>query len=239
LKREPVIDRLDRVLGLLAARPSWTAPQLAEELDVCVRTVRRDLSRLSARGVPIQSDAGRGGGVRVPARTGLGRVQFDAQEVLDLLLALAVTERLRSPFMLSTVKRVRQKLSASFPPEERARVSGLRRRILVGPTSRNVSASWSAPRAAVLRPVQEAFFEQRTLELTYRANEARTLRVVEPHYLLLSWPAWYLLVWDHLREGVRMLRVDRIESARVTEATFRVRSSESMVLSLGDVFGTL
>jgi predicted DNA-binding transcriptional regulator YafY len=63
--------------------------------------------------------------------------------------------------------------------------------------------------------------------------------VVEPHYLLLSWPAWYLLVWDHLREAVRMLRVDRIESARVTEATFRVRSSESMVLSLGDVFGTL
>jgi predicted DNA-binding transcriptional regulator YafY len=238
LKREPVTDRLDRVLGLLASRPSWTAPELAAELGVCVRTVRRDLSRLAARGVPIESDAGRGGGVRVPARTGLGRVQLDAQETLDLLLALALVERLGSPLLLSTVKGLRQKLSATFPPEERARVSGLRRRILVGPTSRNIAESWKAPSAAVLRPIQESFFEQRALELTYRANEVRTVRVVEPHYLLLSWPAWYLLVWDHLRGAVRMLRVDRIESARLTGSTFRVRSSESMLATLGDVFAT-
>ncbi|MCY1075811.1 helix-turn-helix transcriptional regulator [Archangium lansingense] len=237
--REPVTDRLDRVLGLLASRPSWTAPELAAELGVCVRTVRRDLSRLAARGVPIESDAGRGGGVRVPARRGLGRVQLDAREALDLLLALALAERLGSPLLLSTVKGLRQKLSAAFPPEERARVSGLRRRILVGPTSRNVAESWKAPRAAVLRPIQESFFEQRALELTYRANEVRTVRVVEPHYLLLSWPAWFLLVWDHLRGAVRMLRVDRIESARLTESTFRVRDSESMLATLGDVFATL
>lgn len=239
MKREPVSDRLDRVLGLLASRPSWTAQGLAEELGVCVRTVRRDLSRLAARGVPIESDAGRGGGVRVPPRTGLGRVQLDAREVLDLMLALALAEQLGSPLLLSTLKGLRQKLSASFPPEERSRVSGLRRRILVGPNSKNVTATWKAPRAAVLRPIQEAFFEQRALELTYRANDVSTVRVVEPHYLLLSWPAWFLLVWDHLRGAVRMLRVDRIESARLTAATFRVRSSESMLATIGDVFATL
>jgi len=66
--REPVIDRLDRTLGLLASRPSWTASELAEALGVCLRTVRRDLSRLAARGVPIESEPGRGGGVRVPPR---------------------------------------------------------------------------------------------------------------------------------------------------------------------------
>ncbi|WP_163861553.1 helix-turn-helix transcriptional regulator [Myxococcus eversor] len=236
MKREPVSDRLDRVLGLLASRPSWTASELAEELDVCVRTIRRDLSRLAARGVPIESDAGRGGGVRVPPRTGLGRVQLDTREALDLMLALALVEQLGSPLLLSTLKGLRQKLSASFPPEERSRVSGLRRRILIGPSSRNVTATWKAPRAAVLRPIQEAFFEQRALELTYRANDVSTLRVVEPHYLLLSWPAWFLLVWDHLRGAVRMLRVDRIESARLTGLTFRLRGSESMIATLGDVF---
>ncbi|QSQ13989.1 helix-turn-helix transcriptional regulator [Myxococcus landrumensis] len=239
MKREPVIDRLDRVLGLLASRPSWTAPELAKELGVCVRTVRRDLSRLEARGVPIESDAGRGGGVRVPPRTGLGRVQLDAHEVLDLLLALALAEQLRSPLLLSTLKGLRQKLATSFPPEDRARVSGLRRRILVGPSSKNIAATWKPPKAAVLRPIQEAFFEQRALELTYRTNDVSTVRVVEPHYLLLSWPAWFLLVWDHLRGAVRMLRVDRIESTRITASTFRIRSSEAMLASLGDIFSAL
>jgi predicted DNA-binding transcriptional regulator YafY len=239
LKREPVTERLDRTLGLLTSRPSWTARELAAELGVCLRTVRRDLSRLAARGVVIESESGRGGGVRVPARSGLSRVQLDAREAIDLMLALAIAERLRSPLLLSTVSGLRQKLAAAFPPEERARMSALRRRILVGPTSRNITASWKAPRGAVLRPIHEAFFQQRALELAYCTNATRTVRLVEPHYVLLSWPAWYLLVWDHLREAVRALRVDRIEAARVTDATFSVRTSESMLASLGDIFATL
>lgn len=239
MKREPVADRLDRALGLLASRPSWTAPELAAELGVCLRTVRRDLSRLAARGVVVESEGGRGGGVRVPSRSGLGRVPLNAQEVLDLLLSLALAERLQSPLLLSTVRGLRQKLAAAFPPEERARVSSLRRRILIGPTSRRIAASWQAPRAAVLRPIHEAFLQQRALELTYCTRGERTTRVVEPHHLLLSWPAWYLLVWDHLRDSVRALRVDRIEAARVTDATFRLRSSESMRAGLGEVFAEL
>ena len=237
--REPVTDRLDRALGLLASRPTWTARELAAELGVGVRTVRRDLIRLAQRGVIIQSERGRGGGVRVPARSGLGRVQLDAQELLDLLLSLAIAQQLRSPLLLSTVGGLRQKLAAAFPPEERARVSALRRRILIGPTSQTISASWKPPRPVVLRPIQEAFFLQRALELTYRADGRRTERVVEPHYLLLSWPAWYLLVWDHLRDAVRALRIDRIEAASMTDATFRVRGADSMIATLGDHFTAL
>ncbi|MCP3140491.1 helix-turn-helix transcriptional regulator [Pyxidicoccus xibeiensis] len=91
----------------------------------------------------------------------------------------------------------------------------------------------------MLRPIQESFFEQRALERTYRAHDVSTVRVVEPHYLLLSWPAWFLLGWDHLRGAVRMLRVDRIESARLTESTFRVRSSKSMRATIDDIFAAL
>jgi len=236
LIREPVIDRLDRTLGLLASRPTWTARELADELGVCVRTVRRDLSRLAARGVAVESESGRGGGIRAPARSGLGRVQLDAHEALDLLLSLAIAERLRSPLLLSTVGGLRQKLMSSFPPEERARLSRLRRRILVAPSTQNITASWTPPRTAVLRPIQEAFFEQRSLELAYRTSDARTVRLVEPHYLLLSWPAWYLLVWDHLRDAVRALRVDRIEAATMTDARFRLRDVESMRATLGGAF---
>ncbi len=175
----------------------------------------------------------------MPPRSGLGRVPLNVQETLDLLLALAVAESLGSPLMLTTVKALRQKLSAAFPPEERQRIAGLRRRILVGPTSRRVEASWAPPPRGIARPVQQAFFEQRTLALTYRSNQGRTQRVVEPHYLLVSWPAWYLLVWDHLRGAPRMLRMDRIEAATVEDAAFRVQSLASMNTTLGDVFGAL
>jgi predicted DNA-binding transcriptional regulator YafY len=234
---EPVSERLDRLLGLLASHQSWNGPRLATELGVSLRTLRRDMARLVARGVPIEAERGRGGGVRVPARVGLGRLQLDHREAIDLLLALAIGERLRSPLLLASLKGLRQKIGQAFPPEERSRVSRLRRRILHGPPiSRRVTESMEAPRPSVLGPIQDGFFEQRTLEVVYRTEHERTTRHVEPHYLLLAWPAWYLLVWDHLRGAIRMLRLDRIEAARLTEHTFHLRDADEMLLVARDLF---
>jgi predicted DNA-binding transcriptional regulator YafY len=230
-------ERLERLLGLLASREHSTGPELAKELGVSLRTLRRDLARLAARGVVIEAERGRGGGVRVASRVGLGRLQVDHREALDLLLALAIAERLNSPLLLSSLKGLRQKLARAFPPEERARIGRLRRRILhAPPVSRRVTESMVTPRPAVLGPIQDGFFEQRALEVTYGTARERTTRVVEPHYLLLAWPAWYLLVWDHLRDGVRMLRLDRIESARLTERTFHLRGADAMLQVARDLF---
>lgn len=226
-------------MRLLASRPAWTAPDIARELGVSVRTIRRDLSRLKDRGVALDSEPGRGGGIRLPARSGIGRLQLSHVEAVDLLLALAIVERQRSPVLLSTLKGLRQKLAMAFPFEERVRVNGLRRRILIGPpASRHIVAEWAEPRAHVLRPLHEAFFEQRALRLSYRGSSGLTEREVEPHYLLLSWPVWYLLARDHLRADVRTLRIDRIESARVGAESFRLRNSETMLRSSG-IFAAL
>jgi len=215
---------------MLASRQSSTGSALASELGVSLRTLRRDLARLAARGVLIEAERGRGGGVRVPVRSGLGRLQLGHREAIDLLLALAIAERLRSPLLLSHLKGLRQKIGMAFPPEERARVGRLRSRILVGlPATRRVEESMSSPHAAVLGVVQDCFFEQRAMEIEYRSLRERTTRLVEPHYFALAWPAWYLLVWDHLRGAPRTLRLDRIDSAHATDKTFRLRAVESML----------
>jgi predicted DNA-binding transcriptional regulator YafY len=232
-----VSERLDRLLGVLASHEHSTGRALAVELGVSLRTLRRDLARLAARGVVIEAERGRGGGVRVAARVGLGRLQLDHREALDLLLALAIGERIRSPLLLSSLKGLRQKITMAFPPGERLRVSRLRRRILhAPPASHRIAESLTTPRRAVLGPVQDGFFKQRAIEIEYGSARERTTRVVEPHYLLLAWPAWYLLVWDHLRDAIRTLRLDRIESARLTDRTFQLRDADAMMLVARDLF---
>ncbi|MGO9838616.1 MAG: helix-turn-helix transcriptional regulator [Polyangiaceae bacterium] len=84
--------------------------------------------------------------------------------------------------------------------------------------------------------MQDGFFEQRAIEIEYRTERETTTRVVEPHYLLLAWPAWYLLVWDHLRDAIRTLRLDRIESARVTAKSFQLRDADTMMVVARDLF---
>lgn len=66
----------DRVLGLLASRTTWTGAQLATELEVSLRTIRRSLARLAAAGAPLQLERGPGGGVRLTERWGLRELRL-------------------------------------------------------------------------------------------------------------------------------------------------------------------
>nr|WP_280409668.1 helix-turn-helix domain-containing protein [Nocardia brasiliensis] len=57
-----------RLLSLLQTRRSWAGHELAERLEVTLRTVRRDIERLRAMGYPVESVTGPVGGY--PARLG-------------------------------------------------------------------------------------------------------------------------------------------------------------------------
>src|SRR5690625_7368184 len=62
-----VTKRALRLLALLQSRSVWTGPELAAEMDVTTRTVRRDVDRLRQLGYPVLTSAGHGGGYQLGA----------------------------------------------------------------------------------------------------------------------------------------------------------------------------
>ena len=219
------LERLERLKGLLKARDFVTVAELAAELGISVRSLSRDIELLRAEGVPIDADRGRGGGVRLQRQWSFGRLHLDLEEGIDLLLSIALAEQLNSPLLLRTLRSVRQKLAASFSEAHQAKIRLLRNRILIGPAaSERVLETYRLSAPDQVANVARAFFELRQMEIRY-LDEARnaTIRRVEPHFLYLSVPAWYLLAWDHLRDDIRMFRIDRIQRATVMERTFRPR----------------
>ncbi len=81
-------ERLLALLDLLRSREEVRAVELAGALGTSLRSVRRDLATLRARGVAIESEAGPGGGVRLARERGVTAVNVTADEVVALWLTV-------------------------------------------------------------------------------------------------------------------------------------------------------
>lgn len=223
---EQRLERRNRLIGLLKSEDYWKSSDLREHLGVSQRTLMRELAELRDSGYPVESDRGRGGGIRLKGRWGIERLNLNHQEVVELILALAIMETLQSPILTSHLKTIRQKLFQAFPQEQRRTVSNIRKRILLGDNANtNVLSLYESPLPRISEEIAESFLQQDCLEIEYisEANE-RTVRVIEAHYILLNWPVWYIIAWDHLRMSSRVFRIDRIKTTRTVGDHFKLRS---------------
>ena len=218
------LRRLEDLKALLKAREHATAADLSAELGVSLRTLNRDLATLRDNGVPIESDRGRGGGLRLQRNWSLGRLHLSPEEAIDLLLSIAIAERMNSPLLLQQLAPIKRKIVAAFSESYQGKIRSLRNRILVGaPASAQVLASFSPPARKPLAGIADAFFNMKCVGIDYiDQNGIVTSRNVEPQFLYLNVPVWYLLAWDRLRAAVRHFRIDRIKSVTPLDAGFRL-----------------
>jgi predicted DNA-binding transcriptional regulator YafY len=229
------LERLEELKGLLRARDHSTADALADELRISRRTLHRDLAILRDSGFPVEADRGRGGGMRLHPNWALGRLQFSAAEAIDLLLSIAVAEQLNSPILLRHLGRIRRKVVAAFGESQQSRIRALRGRIFVGPpASERVSASRQSAAAGSLGALADAFVNAQCARIDYvdRSGTA-TSREIEPHFLFLTLPVWYVLSWDRLRGAIRHFRADRIRAVKPLGVPFRVSAPGPFVEDIG------
>jgi len=208
-----VQNRMSQLLGLLRSDDHWTTGNLAKSLKVSHRTLMRDLEELKFQGFPIESDRGRGGGIRLNGRWGLERLNFTNQEVISLLISLSVTEAISPEGNDLGVKALKQKMANVFPESQRRTIMELRKRVLIGQkASHLVLKTVTKTSDIVWRRALQAFFESKCVEIKYQDERGNfSQRKFDPHFLLLNWPVWYLLGWDYLRNDIRILRLDRIK----------------------------
>ena len=199
-------SRLISVLLLLQTRGRMTARELADELEVSLRTVYRDLDGLAAAGVPVYAERGPAGGYQLVDgyRTRLTGLNQDEAEALFL----SGLEGPAAQLGLGTVLAAAQlKVLAALPPELRGRAARLRERFLF------VAPRWfhRDETLPALATVAEGVWEARPLAMTYEGPDGPAERRVEPLGLVLKAGIWYLVARrDHL---LRTYRVSRILEA--------------------------
>ncbi|MFF4041914.1 helix-turn-helix transcriptional regulator [Streptomyces sp. NPDC001816] len=223
-------DRLLSILLLLQTRGRVPAHELADRLEVSVRTIYRDIEALSASGVPVYAERGRHGGIELLAgfRTDVTGLTADESRALFILAAQGAHAALGLDAALGSALR---KVMAALPAPHRPAADVTSRRILVDATR------WrSGPQQAVdLEVLQEAVFSDRRLKLRYRHSgeqEPRTY-TVDPYGLVAKAGVWYLVA--DRRGAPRLFRADRVRSARLLDDPVRRRTG----VELGDVWEVL
>jgi predicted DNA-binding transcriptional regulator YafY len=233
-----------RVLQLLellqASSRTRTVAELAGQLGVHERTVRRYLEHLVDLDVPVRTVRGRYGGVHLGAGARMPPLMLTDVEAVTVLLALqtaaATPGKVAAPAALeATASKVRRVL----PPQLQARVQ---RAIGAGPaeTSDDPVASPGAtgtgeaspgaatepgvprlPLAELLLLLERAVRERRPVELDHSgARGRRRVRAVHPHGVVPRGDHWYLSAVDASSGEERTFRLDRVAGARLGAGRF-------------------
>ncbi|MEV5890615.1 helix-turn-helix transcriptional regulator [Nonomuraea fuscirosea] len=198
--------RLLRLLSLLQSRTDWTGAELADRLQVGLRTVRRDIDRLRELGYPVDATPGVAGGYRLGPGAALPPLLLDDEEAVAVAISLRTAATGSVAGLEEGALRALAKLRQVLPSRLRHRVSAFQAATvpLAGAAAPAVGADLLADLAAACR-------DRRRQRLRYRGRGGVTEREVEPHRLVHTPWRWYLLAWDTGKDDWRTFRVDRVE----------------------------
>jgi predicted DNA-binding transcriptional regulator YafY len=182
-------SRLLSVLLLLQARGRMTAQELADELEVSVRTIYRDVESLSAAGVPVYADRGPAGGYRLLDGYRTKLTGMTTAEAESLFLA-GIPDQAAELGLGEVLAAAQLKLLAALPPELRERAGSIRSRFLLD------APGWFREHEPppFLAAVAAAVWNQRRIAVRYRRwGNSEVDRVLEPLGLVLKNGVWYLV----------------------------------------------
>jgi len=214
-------DRLLAMMLVLQARGRVTARALADELQVSVRTVYRDLDALSAAGVPVLAEPGQGGGCQLMSgfRTPLAGL---TPEEAQALLLLGTPQPLHDLGLTPAWQMAQRKLASALSPASGEAEPLLKVHLDV--------QTWFPAQDDIrqLPTLALAIRQGRRLAMRY-ARDAETNKryVIEPLGLVNKAGIWYVVTRD--RDRTLAYRVGRIQSAEVLDSSFVVPADFDLV----------
>ncbi len=205
--------RLVSLLLLLQTRGQLTAAEIAEKLEVSIRTVHRDVESLTAAGVPVEALRGPAGGYRLAGgyRTRLTGLTADEAEAL---FAAGISGPAAELGLGGELAAARLKLLAALPQELQERATRASRLFHLD------TRGWfrAEDRVPHLPALSAAVWRGCRVRLRYREGGRVVQRTVDPLGLVLKGGAWYLVA--RRSAGMRVYRVSRVASVRPLEDSF-------------------
>lgn len=213
-------DRLFQIVQLIRGRRLTTARWLAQRLEVSERTVYRDVADLQYQGVPIEGEAGVG--YRLGEGFDLPPLIFTPQEAQALVVMTLVAQQWLDPALARASESALSRVLSVLPAAQRHDAQH----------TPVYSPPWGLTPAQLphLQQWREATQDNAKLALVYSDAQSRTSdRTVWPLGSFFWGAVWTLVAWCEKRQDFRSFRLDRIQSIRSLNATFKLSEGQRLI----------
>jgi predicted DNA-binding transcriptional regulator YafY len=211
------IMRVLTVLEILQARERVSGAELAQRLEVSVRTVQRYLARLQDLCIPVESVRGVGGFYRLKPGFRLPPLMFSGEEAFALTLGLRALRHLGLSAFAPATEGASAKLGRVLPEPLRDSLQTFDEVVALEPGPWVISTS-----AESLMRVSTAIRESRRLAFDYQSHEgACSHRQLQPYGVVHMDGRWYMAGHCLLRRAMRTFRLDRISRVELCDDTFK------------------
>ena len=191
--------------------------ELAQRLEINIRTLRRYIVMLQDLGIPIESERGRNGAYILSAGYKLPPMMFTNEEALALTVGLISARRLNLADTDRAVESALAKLERVMPLDLKSRVRALTETI----TLDQYTTSSTPPSEVVLSEMSSAAQLQQRVHIQYHPPHGEdTERDFDPYGLTYYLNRWYVVGYCHLRQDLRSFRLDRITQINIVDVNF-------------------
>lgn len=211
----PKNDNMLAILWMLSSSKKITAKQIAEKLEINIRTVYRYIDSLITSGVPIDADSGHNGGYSLIDDFHQAPLVFDIEEKKALLYATTHAKDSGYPFSDSLGSAI-EKLRLYSTEEQECILN--RHRVGFEVAEQQIVPTIKA----LLEDLTLSIANEQSVEIEYRTRceEKQHSRIIDPYGVLHWCGKWYVIGYCHYRREIRNFRVERIGKITPTDCTF-------------------
>ncbi len=205
-------ERLFDLVTLLGSRrTAITAQQIAQQMDVSVRTVYRDIQSLQASGIHIEGEPGIG--YLMGKRNHLPPLMFTPEQALAIVLGSKMVQAFTDPKLAEAALAAETKITAVLPESQKLVLENQPYRIpLLGSDDQHRQIH------ALLRDACEHKIKVQADYLDLKGSASS--RLIWPLGIIGWFGKWTLLAWCELRQDYRNFRFDRFLAIQHTQYHF-------------------
>lgn len=224
---ENMLSRLVSIIYILLHKGTVTAGELAGRFEVSVRTIYRDVEKLSLAGIPVYARKGRNGGISLTEGFVLDKMMLSGAEQQRIFAALASLRETGAQDEEDILQKLGTFFKADIPDWVAIDFS-----------------DWSGRRRELFEQIRDAILKRRVLTFDYYGQYGEmSHRTAEPVQLLFKEYTWYVRAYCRTRQAMRLFKVLRMKHAEVSEETFeavhRVEEPECGEISLQNAEGAV